>query len=311
MTRPAGARSWRSGARVPPDSARPVNVLTVDVEEYYHGFEFTEALGGDGLDRLPSRVVAQTERLLDLLQRHGARATFFTLGIIGQRHPRLVRAIVERGHELACHGWDHALLPALGPERFRQDVRAAKHALEQGSGRAVWGYRAPNYSLRRDTSWAFPTLYEEGYTYDSSVHPIAHDRYSFPDAPRFPHVALEIDGADFWEVPVGTARFAGVNLPLGGGFFRLFPLALLRSAIRSVNRREGRPVVLYVHPWEFDPDQPRLAMKRSHRFRHYAGLEGAEEKLATLLTEFTFTSVARAFDQVRPPRSALAPSAAS
>ncbi|HEV8640353.1 MAG TPA: XrtA system polysaccharide deacetylase [Methylomirabilota bacterium] len=296
---------------MPPDSARSVNVLTVDVEEYYHGVEFTEALGGDGLARLPSRVVDQTERLLDLLERYRARATFFTLGIVAQRHPRLVRTIVERGHEIASHGWDHTLLPALGPERFRRDVRAAKRALEQASGHAVWGYRAPNYSLRRDTPWALPTLYEEGYAYDSSVHPIAHDRYGFPDAPRFPHVALESDGVDFWEVPVGTARFAGVNLPLGGGFFRLFPLALLRAAIASVNRREGRPAVLYVHPWELDPDQPRLPMKRIHRFRHYVGLERTEVKLAALLSEFTFTPVAAAFGQIRPSPSALAPSAAS
>jgi polysaccharide deacetylase family protein (PEP-CTERM system associated) len=284
---------------VPPE-ARPVNVLTVDVEEYYHGVEFTEALGRAALDGLPSRVVPQTERLLDLLDAHGARATFFILGVVARRHPRLVRAILARGHELASHGWDHTLVPTLGAVGFRQDVRRAKRELEQAAGIAVWGYRAPNYSIGRDTPWAFTVLWEEGYSYDASVHPIAHDRYSFPDAPRFPHAAMELEGGDFWEVPVGTARALGVNVPVGGGFFRLFPGALLRGAIASVNRRDDRPLVLYVHPWEFDPDQPRFSMKLTHRFRHYVGLARAEAKLAGLLRAFRFTSIVAAFPHVRP-----------
>jgi polysaccharide deacetylase family protein (PEP-CTERM system associated) len=282
--------------RVPRE--RELNALTVDVEEYYHGVEFTEALGAKGLSELPSRVVGETERLLDLLDEHDARATFFTLGQVAHRYPRLVRTIVERGHELASHGWDHTLVTALAPDGFRRDVQQAKRALEQASGQPVYGYRAPNYSIRRDTAWAFLVLAEEGYTYDSSVHPIAHDRYSFPDAPRFAHVATEVEGMDFWEIPVGTARCAGVNLPLGGGFFRLFPLALVRAAIADVNDREGRPVVLYVHPWELDPGQPRLAMKPYHRFRHYVGLERATAKVGGLLHAFRFDTVAAVFPQV-------------
>lgn len=282
------------------------NVLTVDVEEYYHGVEFEAAVGRAGFARLPSRVVLETERLLDLLEARGARATFFTLGLVARRYPRLVRRIAERGHELAAHGWDHTPLPALGPHRFREDVRASRRALEDASGQAVVGYRAPNYSLRRDTPWALPTLWEEGYRYDSSVHPIHHDRYDFPDAPRFPHVALTIEGADFWEVPVGTARVAGVNLPVGGGFFRLFPLALVRGAIRQVNRREGRPLVLYLHPWELDPEQPRLPMPPAHRFRHYVGLGRAAAKLDALLREFRFTSIVEAFAELRPARPLVA-----
>jgi polysaccharide deacetylase family protein (PEP-CTERM system associated) len=271
------------------------NVLTVDVEEYYHGLDFAAALGVDGIRRLPSRVVSETLRLLDVLDEHGARATCFTLGVVADRHPRLAREIVERGHELASHGWDHSLVYAQGPDAFRVDVRRAKHALEQSSGRAVTGYRAPNYSIRFDTPWAFTILAEEGHRYDSSVHPIAHDRYSAPEAPRFPHVVWSTAGADLWEVPVGTARAAGVNLPLGGGFFRLFPLGLIRSAIRSVNRHEGHPVVLYLHPWELDTEQPRPPMSVMHRFRHYVGIEGAERKLRALLTEMRFTSVETAF----------------
>lgn len=279
---------------------RALNVLTVDVEEYYHGQEFLEALGAGGLGRLPSRVVAQTERLLDVLDAHGARATFFTLGVVAHRHPGLLRAIAGRGHEVASHGWDHALVHVLGEQRFRRDVRAAKHAIEDATGGPVWGYRAPNYSIRRDTPWAFAVLAEEGHAYDSSVVPIVHDRYGFPDAPRFPHVAAAVRGTDLWEVPVGTVRIGRTNVPIGGGFFRLYPLALLRAAVVRVNGTDRHPAVLYVHPWEFDPDQPRLTMRPAHRFRHYVGLRGAAAKLAALLAEFAFTSISRAFAQVLP-----------
>jgi polysaccharide deacetylase family protein (PEP-CTERM system associated) len=289
-----------------PESTPLVNALTVDVEEYYHGVEFTEALGVDGLRRLPSRVVPETERLLDVLDAHGARGTFFTLGVVAQRYPRLVRQIAERGHEPASHGWDHTPVYRLGAAGFRADVRRAKHAVEQVAGRVVRGYRAPNYSIRPDTPWAFPILAEEGFVYDSSVYPVVHDRYGFPRAPRFPHVVHTGDGAALWEVPVGTARFAGTNLPVGGGFFRLFPVPLVRAALRSVNRAEGRPVVLYVHPWEFDPDQPRPAMRWTQRFRHYAGLASAEAKLRVLLTEFRFAAIETVFGEVRPARRAAA-----
>lgn len=282
------------------------NVLTVDVEEYYHGVEFGEVLTPHALARLPSRVVPETERLLTLLDRHDARATFFTLGIVAERHPRLVRAIADRGHEIASHGWDHTHVGALGPAGFRADIRRAKRALEAATGRAVRGYRAPNYSIGRETPWVFDVLGEEGYAYDSSVHPIVHDRYGLPDAPRFPHVVQRLDGLPFWEVPVGTARFAGANLPLGGGFFRLFPGPLLAEAIASVNRRERRPVVLYVHPWELDPGQPRPPMRPLQRFRHYVGLARAEAKLAALLARFRFTTVVAAFADVAPARRSVA-----
>ncbi|HEU4370458.1 MAG TPA: XrtA system polysaccharide deacetylase [Methylomirabilota bacterium] len=282
-----------------------LNALTVDVEEYYHGVEFAAALGADALARLPSRVVAQTERLLDLFDAHGARATFFTLGVVAQRFPGLVRSIVARGHELGSHGWDHTPAFRLGAAAFRADVRRAKRALESAAGRAVHGYRAPSYSIRDDTPWAFAVLSEEGHTYDSSVHPIAHDRYGFPHAPRFAHRLPGDSG--LWEVPVGTARMLGTNLPVGGGFFRLFPVALLAGAIESVNRREGQPLVLYVHPWEFDPRQPRPAMRWSHRFRHYVGLAGAERKLRALLEAFRFTTI----EDVLAPVRRIAPAAAA
>ena len=286
------------------------NVLTVDVEEYYHGVEFAEAMGATRAS-LPSRVVAPTERLLALLGERGMRATFFILGIVARRHPRLVRAIAAGGHEVASHGWDHTPVNRLDARRFRDDVRRAKHAVEQAAGVAVAGYRAPNFSIGRDTPWAFPVLAEEGFGYDSSVYPLVHDRYGLPDAPRFPHVAAHVDGIDLWEVPIGTARFAGTNLPVGGGYFRLFPRALTRAAVASVNRSEGRPVVLYVHPWEFDPEQPRPAMSWAHRFRHYVGLRRALAKLTALLDASPFTSIEHAFPHVRPAHTAAGARAAS
>jgi polysaccharide deacetylase family protein (PEP-CTERM system associated) len=272
------------------------NVLTVDVEEYYHGVDFTAALG-DSVRSLPSRVASQTRYLLDLLDRYGARGTFFTLGTVAERHPRLVREIVARGHDLGSHGWDHSLAFEQGAARFRIDVRRAKHALEQASGRAVLGYRAPNYSIRPDTPWAFAILAEEGYRYDSSVNPIGHDRYGFPDAPRFPYPIAN----GLHEVPIGTARFAGVNLPVGGGFFRLFPGALIRSAIARVNREDGEPVVFFMHPWELDPGQPRPRMTLRQRFRHYVGLAKTVRKLSDLLATFRFTSIEREWPDVAVP----------
>lgn len=285
--------------------APAVNALSVDVEEYYHGIEFSQSLG-PGVSRLPSRVVGQTERLLDLLDEHGARGTFFVLGVVASRFPRLIQAITRRGHEVACHGWDHTPLWALDAAGFRQDVRWARRAAEDAAGGPVVGYRAPNYSLRPDMAWVFPTLEEEGYLYDSSIHPIAHDRYGHPDAPRFPYRVPGRAGGGLWEVPVGTARVGGRNVPLGGGFFRLFPLALLRGGIARINRVDGRPCLLYVHPWEFDPRQPRVEMPWAHRFRHYVGLRAAEAKLRALLREFTFTSIRSAFPEVQPAPTVLA-----
>ncbi|HEX6024451.1 MAG TPA: DUF3473 domain-containing protein, partial [Solirubrobacter sp.] len=226
------------------------------------------------------------ERLLDVLDAHGARGTFFTLGLVAQRYPRLVREIAGRGHEVASHGWDHRLVWELGA--------------------VVRGYRAPNYSIRPDTPWAFSILAEEGFVYDSSIYPVVHDRYGFPDAPRFAHRGPGGSGLDLWEVPVGTARFARTNLPIGGGFFRLFPLACTRAAVASVNRAERQPAVLYVHPWELDPDQPRPRMSWAQRFRHYTGLRTAERKLRALLAEFRFAAIETVFDQVRPARRAAA-----
>jgi len=276
---------------------RIVNALTVDVEESF-------ALGADGMHRLPGHTAGQTQRMLDLLDAYGARATFFTLGVVAQQHPRLVRDIVGRGHEVACHGWNHAPVFRLGPAGFRADVRRAKHAVEQAVGRIIRGYRAPSHSIRRDTPWAFTVLAEEGFSYDSSIHPVRHDRAGFANAPRFAHVARNVDGVDFWEIPIGTARIGGVNVPVGGRCFRLLPAAVLRAAVARVNTREQRPIVFDVPPPERERPSGRATLVR--RVRHAGTLTPAEHKLADILGAFSFASIESVFDEVRPARRAAA-----
>jgi polysaccharide deacetylase family protein (PEP-CTERM system associated) len=276
-----------------------VNALTVDVEECSKGREHETTLDADGRHRIPGRLAP----LLDLLDAYRARGTFFVLGVVARRHPRLVREIIGRGHDIGCHGWDNTPVYELGPAGFRADVRRAKHAVEQAAGCFVRGYRAPRYSIRRDTPWAFTVLPEEGFVYDSSMCPLVHDRYGLSDTPRVPHVARNVEGIDFWEIPVGTARFAGVNLPLalGGTFFDLLPSALVQRAIAWVNGRERRPIV-YVHPWALDPPPPRADMTMVQRLRHALELGSAERKLPRLLAACSFASIEAVFEEVRPAR---------
>lgn len=248
-----------------------VNALTVDVEA-------SATLGADG-PHLPGLLA----RLLDVLDAHRARGTFFVLGGVARRHPRLVRDIVARGHDVACHGWDNTPVYRLGPAGFRADVRRAKHAVEQAAGRFVRGYRAPSHSIRRDTPWAFAVLAEEGFVYDSSMIPLLHERPGIPDTTRLPHVARIVDGVEFWEIPLGTARVAGLNVPLGGRFLDLFPAALVRRAIAAVNARERRPIV-YVHPCALDA----------------RAFGTARQKLPGLLEGCSFASIEAVFEAVRP-----------
>jgi len=267
------------------------NALSVDVEEYHHAAVFRLGTRGLALPRLESRVEAGVERVLDLLAEHGARGTFFVLGEVAVLHPAMVREIAEEGHEIACHGDRHEDVHLQGPDAFRADIRRARARIEDAAGTRVIGYRAPNFSIGRAGSWAYRILLEEGFRYDSSTHPIVHDRYGQPGAPRFPHEVWREGREGLLEFPIGTARLLGVNLPIGGGgWFRLLPYGLTRWGIRRVNRRERRPVMFYLHPWELDPGQPRPPMPWRHRFRHYVGLEGEAAKLGTLLREFRFRS---------------------
>lgn len=266
-----------------------VNALSVDVEEYYHGVEFEAAVPGAARRQLPSRVEWSVDRVLDLFDGAGVQATFFIVGQVAAQHPAMVRRIAASGHEIACHSDRHELVSRQTPATFGADVARAKACLEDLCGEAVLGYRAPNYSIGPQQSWAYECLLETGFQYDSSIYPIVHDRYGQPQAPRFPYEICRRGEMRLIEFPIATRRLCGVNLPIGGGgYFRLFPAALMRRGIRHVNVHERQPVMFYFHPWELDPEQPRPPMPWHHRFRHYVNLARMPDKLRYLLDHTRF-----------------------
>jgi polysaccharide deacetylase family protein (PEP-CTERM system associated) len=273
------------------DSEPVVNAMTIDVEDYFHVSAFDGLVPRSRWDSMESRVKANTIRLLEIFGEFEVRATFFILGWVGRRHPDLVHAIARAGHEIASHGYAHRLIYDQTPEAFRADVRRAKGILEEVSGRPVSGYRAPSYSITPRSLWAIDILAEEGYTYDSSIFPIRHDRYGIPVSARQPY-RINRGPWSLIEVPGSTTRVGPLNLPIaGGGYFRLLPYRWTRWGISRVNRVEGRPAVFYLHPWEIDPDQPRLQSGRLSRLRHYRNLDQTETRLRQLLTDFRFDAV--------------------
>lgn len=269
------------------------NALTFDVEEYFHAEAFARVLRPEEWPTLESRVAATTERLLDILDRERIRATFFVLGWVAERHPSLVREIASLGHEIGCHGYGHQMISRLTREEFERDVTRAKAALEDATGRLVIGYRAPTFSVMRDTLWSLDVLCEAGFRYDSSIFPILHDRYGIPDAPRFPHRMKAPNGCELTEFPLSTVLVLGRRVPVaGGGYFRLFPYALTRRAIARINAHEAQPAMIYLHPWEIDPDQPRLPVGPLTRFRHLVNVGKTEARLGRLLADFTWAPAA-------------------
>jgi polysaccharide deacetylase family protein (PEP-CTERM system associated) len=279
-----------------PASGAIVNAMTVDVEDYFHVSAFDNVVSRAGWDALDSRVARNTDRLLDVFERAGVRSTFFVLGWVADRFPALVRRIAEQGHEIASHGYNHQLLYMLTPNQFREDVRTAKTAIENASGRRVLGYRAPSYSIIESSMWAIDVLIEEGHVYDSSIFPIHHDRYGIPSSPRHPYVLKRAAGS-LLEVPGSTVRLGGVNWPIaGGGYFRQLPYAWTKWGIDRVNRLEREPVVFYTHPWEIDPDQPRMRVGATTRVRHYRGLERTSGRLQRLLQDFRFGAISSVLD---------------
>ncbi len=272
-----------------------VNAMTVDVEDYFQVSAFEPYIPRQRWDEWPRRVEDNTRRILELFERQGVRATFFTLGWVAERYPGLIRDIVERGHELACHGMEHVRVTEQTPEAFRRDVARAKAVLEDAGGTEVLGYRAASYSIGRDNLWALTVLQELGFKYSSSIYPVKHDLYGMPEAPRF---AFYPDQAPrLLEVPITTVKMGGRNLPCGGGgFFRLYPYFVSRWALRKVNEADGQPAVFYFHPWEIDPGQPRPSgLSFKTRLRHYLNLGRMEARLEWLLTDFKWDTMAEVF----------------
>ena len=245
------------------------------------------------------RLSAPVDRILKMLDEHGASATFFFLGSVAREQSDLVRRVAAAGHEVASHGMTHTMVDKLTPSQFRAELDDSARLLESLSGRPVRGFRAPTFSVTHRTAWALDALAEEGYAYDSSVFPVRHDRYGVPDAPTFPHVAAGPGGGRILEIPPVTLPLAGRNLPLGGGgWLRLFPVRLLGARLRRLER-QGRPGMIDLHPWELDPEQPPLPLSRRARWRHRVGLRGTARKLRWFLRQFRFTSVERQFDRLQ------------
>jgi len=291
------------------------NALSIDVEEWFQVYNLSGILSRDDWNTLPSRVEASTHTFLDLLDTHGARATFFLLGWIAERHPDLVAEIAARGHEVASHGYGHELLSHMDPESFHEDLSRTEDILEGITGRKPSGYRAPSFSVGTGTLWALDVLLQRGYRYDSSIFPVSGRRYGHPAAPGRLHVARS-RGTDriLWSFPLLTRRLLGVNLPLaGGGYLRFFPISWIRSGIHAMNQK-GWPAMIYLHPWELDPDHPVPGGLPFHRrFLHTVNLHRTGEKLASLLRTFRFTTASEALDSLvaeRPELEEEAPPAA-
>lgn len=281
---PLGRAPLRRGNRL-------VNAMSVDVEDFFQVQAFAGVVKRDDWSGFQTRVVQNTERVLDVFARANTKATFFSLGWVAERYPALIRRIVAEGHELGSHGWAHHLVGDQTPEAFRDDIRRTKQTLEDISGQVVNGYRAATFSIGRRTLWALDILADEGYLYSSSIFPVNHDLYGMPEAPKGPF--LPRPGSSFEEYPMSTIDVMGRTLPCsGGGYFRLSPYALFRWAVKRLNEQDQRACIFYFHPWEVDPDQPRVAgLSAKAKFRHYLNLNRMEARLTRLLADFPWDRV--------------------
>lgn len=269
-----------------------LNALTFDIEDYFQVSALASAIDRSAWENMPRRVVRNTQLLMEMLAEHKTRSTFFFLGWVADRHPELVRFAQEAGHEVACHGYSHKLVYDQTPQEFREETLRAKAILEDVTQRPVAGYRAASYSITRKSLWALDILAEAGFSYDSSIFPVRHDRYGIPDSPRWPHEIQLSGGHRIVEFPLSTAQIAGFKLPVaGGGYFRIFPLWVTQWAIRRVNA-ENKPFIFYLHPWEVDPEQPRIKTSALSTFRHYTNLGVCAQRLRTLISQFRFGTVA-------------------
>ena len=295
LVRPETALDHSPTASAANRGTRIRHILSVDVEDYFQVEAFASEVPRGTWEDWPSRVVPNTRKILNLLGRHDAKGTFFFLGWVANRFPFLVREVQEQGHELACHSYWHRRVCSLSPSEFREDVRVSKDAIEQAAGVPIHGYRAPSWSIKEDSLWALDLLGEEGFLYDSSIYPIRHDLYGMPDAPRFAYTHQCDNGIQLTEVPPPTVRLAGFNLPgAGGGYFRIFPFCYTEWVFRAFEQLYRKPVVTYFHPWEFDPDQPRISAGFKSKFRHYTNLAIAEKRLCLLLQRHLFQPITAA-----------------
>lgn len=267
------------------------NALSVDVEDWFQVGAFEHTIGRADWDGLTHRVERNSDAVLALLDEAGVKATFFTLGWVAERYPALMRRIAGAGHEIASHGYDHARVFTMTADQFRNDLKKSQQLIEDASGMPLTGYRAPSFSIDRRTPWAHEVLAEQGYAYSSSVAPIAHDHYGWPESPRF--AWKPVAGSAMVELPVTTAKWMGRTLAAGGGgFFRLLPYGFSRWAIRQVNREDQRPAIIYFHPWEIDPEQPRVAnAPLKSKLRHYSNLRAMAGKLRRLAGDFEWGRV--------------------
>jgi len=276
--------------------------FTVDLEEYFQVSAFERTVSRSEWERFESRVAGQVAGLLELLARHEARATFFVLGWVAERHAELIRTIARAGHEIASHGWDHARVTTLTPVQFRDSIQRSKHLLEEITGVAVIGFRAPSFSIVRGREWALDILLEQGYRYDSSLFPVRRPGYGYPGGMPDPYW-IERPAGWLAEIPPTTLQWAGLRLPAAGGaYFRLLPYGVVRAALRQCERR-GVPGTFYIHPWEIDPAQPRLDVSWLTRVRHYGGLRRTLPRLTRLLTEFRFAPIRETVATLPLPRA--------
>jgi polysaccharide deacetylase family protein (PEP-CTERM system associated) len=285
----AGARmdSKECFARSTPN--RTVNAFSIDVEDYFQVAALASAVSRESWPTREYRVERNTQRILSLLDAHGVRGTFFVLGWVAERSPGLVQCIAAAGHEIACHGFSHQLIYRQSRDEFLQETTRAKCHLEDVIGQSVLGYRAASFSITRDSLWALDVLLDLGFAYDSSIFPIRHDRYGIPGAAPEPGRVTAPSQRTLVEFPMSAARFLGMQMPVsGGGYFRILPYLLTRAGLRQINERAGHPFAFYLHPWEVDPEQPRVKVGALSRFRHYTNLDRCGARLARLLDDFAF-----------------------
>ena len=286
-------------ARVDSVSQVIKNAMTVDVEDYFHVASLSQSIDRSSWGRLETRVRENNDILLDAFDQAGVSATFFVLGWVAEKHPEIVTAICERGHELACHGYSHKLIYEQSRGEFAEEARKAKAILEDLSGRTVKGYRAASYSITDKSLWAIEELLAAGFEYDSSIVPVRHDYYGLPDAKPYPYRIAMPDGQLLTEFPPATIELLGKRISIaGGGYFRIFPYWFSRWGMRSLNRTHRVPFSFYIHPWEVDPEQPRVNTSAKSAFRHYTNLEKCRDRLLRLLKDFEFTTMSDVLDEM-------------